>query len=351
MSSQTRDFATFANDASVSGDVWTNPSDAASANNVYATVSLFDGGDGSGKQSRYLKCTNPSSAYSIPAGAIILGIEFIAECKSSVSNKIFDNIVKPVKGGSIQGSNLGDSSYWATSDTEKTYGGPSNLLGLSWVDTDFGSNFGCVISAKLTIGSATASIDKVYSRVTYIVVQEMAEAQQLLDALTKQTGKAFGEAVTLTDVMNILVKIADANNITVSDAIVAVKLIKQELSEVLSIDDMISLIQGKLLNEGISITDIASLYVQIAKSEGISLFEAFSAIAQIVKTESVSILDVLQRAIALQSINEGVQINDLVTSYSFRRNVVLPSYRPQALIEIFLSETHRFSTEDLYINE
>jgi hypothetical protein len=162
--------ATLVDDATVGTRAWSNPTNAASSDNTYATVA----GDGSGDtlQSHYLKATN--FGFSIPGGATISGIVVEVEAKDDglATNKI--NIVRLVKANAIQPTSRASDSPAAltTTDTYKVYGSSSQLWGQTWTDADINaSTFGVVVAAQLDfLGSgvvSTVSIDHIRITVYY----------------------------------------------------------------------------------------------------------------------------------------------------------------------------------------
>lgn len=99
---------TGANDASIGTVVWNNPT------NITADDASF----------------STTSSLGFPGAAVI---RFTS--------------VKAVKGGTISGTDQQDNAGITATDTFYTYGGSSNLWGLSWTDTDINaSNFGFVAS-------------------------------------------------------------------------------------------------------------------------------------------------------------------------------------------------------------
>lgn len=156
---------TFANDASYGTTAWTSPSNAASSNNSYASVLLS-----SFNSSQYLKATN--FGFSIPSGATIDGIVVEVELKASSVGYIRDSSVKIVKGGTASGTDKKRSPgvFWPNTDTVITYGGSTDLWGLSWSDTDINaSDFGLAFSPSVDTGktSITAYIDHIRITVYY----------------------------------------------------------------------------------------------------------------------------------------------------------------------------------------
>ncbi|MBL7933276.1 MAG: T9SS type A sorting domain-containing protein [Bacteroidia bacterium] len=67
-----------------------------------------------------------------------------------------DNSVRLIKGGAITGSDFAQTTAaWPTTDTYTTYGGPTNLWGTTWTDSDINSTtFGAVLSASVQNGTA-----------------------------------------------------------------------------------------------------------------------------------------------------------------------------------------------------
>lgn len=148
---------TGANDASFGANAWSNAGNITSSNNVRATVAVL------GSNSQYLKATN--FGFSIPAGAIILGIEFRFERQASAGSAS-DVRVRAVKGGSIQSTDLSAGAAWnASSDRVDSFGGASSLWGTTWTASDINaSDFGVVLACT---GTGTAEVDAVDCTVTY----------------------------------------------------------------------------------------------------------------------------------------------------------------------------------------
>ncbi len=105
--------------------------------------------------SQYLCGTTTLLSSPIPSGATINGIE-VKFTKRCDSGNISDNQVAIIKTRNlITGTGAGS---WPTSFTTVTYGGPSDLWGQTWVDTEFiGPDFGAAI-ACLSGSSDTAYV-------------------------------------------------------------------------------------------------------------------------------------------------------------------------------------------------
>lgn len=155
MPSQTRSPGTISNDASFGTTAWSNPSNAASSNDSYATVAV----DNTPTDSQYLKVSN--FGFTIPAGATINGIEDkIEKSRAGGLENVIDRRVRVVKGGVIGSTDKADATSWPTTDTIFTYGGASDLWGETWTDSDVNaSNFGGVIAAGTDAAPGTAQVD------------------------------------------------------------------------------------------------------------------------------------------------------------------------------------------------
>ena len=151
---------TIADDSSFGSVAWSNPGNAASSNNSYATASIS-----TGSNSHYLKFTNWGA--SIPTGATINGItvEIEVSCVFTPGISVNDVRCRLVKAGTIQSTDRNSVTGWTTTDTYLSHGGSSDLWGGTWLDTDINnSGFGFVIAALQNGGPVTAQID--HARIT-----------------------------------------------------------------------------------------------------------------------------------------------------------------------------------------
>ena len=159
---------TLAEDAAVGTRLWTNVANAGASDNSYATVTASGAGI---YTSLYLKATNFGFAVSGTIDGITVEIERKAS-GNSASHYVVDNIVRLVVGGTIVGSDLKDGvTKHPTSDAYATYGGASNLWGLTPTDTEInGSTFGVVYSVSITGPGKTVvteSVDHIRITITY----------------------------------------------------------------------------------------------------------------------------------------------------------------------------------------
>lgn len=156
---------TGANNADAGNTAWSNPGNIttatdsanASANNITKSGT-----------SQYLHATNFDFS-SIPVGATIDGIDVLRREGSSTAN-VQDHTVQLIVGGTRSGDNKATGTTWTTSASTETFGGASDLWGLSLSRADVvASNFGVAIRATNISGSAqpTARIYYVQIKVHY----------------------------------------------------------------------------------------------------------------------------------------------------------------------------------------
>ncbi len=133
---------------------WTNPANALSSNNVYATTA---GGN------NQLVCAFNLPA--IPAGAVINGIEVSIEGMSSGSREA-DVDLSWNAGGNFTGGD--PSTTFGGTETTFTLGGATNTWGRAWAVGDFtAANFRVRLTSTGFPTSGTISLDLVRVRVTY----------------------------------------------------------------------------------------------------------------------------------------------------------------------------------------
>jgi hypothetical protein len=162
------DAGTIVNDASAGSKAWSNPDNAKTSNNVYATNTWTE----EMGTSNYLKSTNfgfslPSYDYRIH----IVGINVTVERGYGGSDMEFnDNTVKLVVDGVILGDNRAKAGNWGSADTIQTYGNQSDTWGIA-LDRDniTATDFGFVINGDQDsdFADGDATIDHVQMAVTY----------------------------------------------------------------------------------------------------------------------------------------------------------------------------------------
>jgi len=159
--------STAVDDSSIGQIAWSTPSGALTQNDSYATASLTR----YNRISHYLKATD--FGFSIPSDATIKGIVVeVDRYESGTTLRVTDNSIRLVKGGVIGGDNKSTGASWPSSDTDtyQSYGGSSDLWGLSWAPADINSpNFGVAISAIKDASNhdSTAYVDHIRITVYY----------------------------------------------------------------------------------------------------------------------------------------------------------------------------------------
>lgn len=143
---------------------WTNPNNIKADDTSYATISLNKLGISDRLVGSNFGFTNSD----VPSGSAINGIEFIIARSSDVANQAFDIYVYVYKTSTDFGSNLSSATKYPTSITEATYGGATNLCGLTItqaqvVSSDFAIHLGCTSSN----GTSLISVDYIKIRVYY----------------------------------------------------------------------------------------------------------------------------------------------------------------------------------------
>lgn len=154
------------------GYSWSNPSNATSSNNSYAVADGISAGVDPDFTSR-LKATG--FGFAIPAGATILGIVAEIEVKASMTGSpgtsvdCSDNEALLVKAGTASGTNKSAAAGITTTDTYKSFGGPTDLWGLSLTPADVNSSdFGFQYRASFNEdNNSTISVDHIRLTVHY----------------------------------------------------------------------------------------------------------------------------------------------------------------------------------------
>ena len=152
--------STIVDDSSVGTETWSNPGNAAASDDSRATVTVGAGVT----PSHYLKATN--FGFAIPAGATINGITVEVELSATQLNRVTDNAVRIVKGGTIGSTDKSSGTTWPTTEAYRTYGGAADLWGETWAYSDINdSTFGFAISCGAT-GSGTRDGQVDHIRIT-----------------------------------------------------------------------------------------------------------------------------------------------------------------------------------------
>jgi hypothetical protein len=140
---------------------WTNPTSAATSNNIGAFVGLSSN---STTVSRYLVFQNLGA--SIPSGSSIDGfILTIKRKKADSGGEIRDAEIKLCKGSSVFGNNKADTvNDWSASYATVTYGSSTDTWGTSFTVSDINAlDFGFVIRPYNSGGTIGADADVDYA--------------------------------------------------------------------------------------------------------------------------------------------------------------------------------------------
>lgn len=138
-----------------SSATWSNTGNALASDNSYASSSLSSNGD----FTDYLQITN--FGFSISSSNTIVGIEVEIE---KLGDKVKDNQVRIVKGGSIGTTDQSDNANWPNTDTNSytLYGANNDLWGETWMPADINaSGFGIAISARRVGGGGGAAVPNI----------------------------------------------------------------------------------------------------------------------------------------------------------------------------------------------
>jgi hypothetical protein len=149
------------------GSGWTNPGNAVSTNNAYATATANDN-----QSTDALVCTG--YGFSVPAGATILGIIMRIERRTSVTagtSPTRDSIVRILQNGAATPTEGATATNYTTADVVEAHGSATELWGATWTDADINNaNFGAGFVAQkagATGGVVTISVDHIQIEVFY----------------------------------------------------------------------------------------------------------------------------------------------------------------------------------------
>jgi hypothetical protein len=149
------------------GTNWTNPGNAFSSNNAYATANV------DGTTTDPLRCLN--YGFTVPLTAVITGIEVSLERRSSsvANGGSRDASLFLVKAGVQAGNNGATATIYTTADLVEVHGGSANLWGTTWTPAETNAaNFGAVFTATKPSGAGAAhtiSVDHIFITVHYFV--------------------------------------------------------------------------------------------------------------------------------------------------------------------------------------
>jgi hypothetical protein len=173
---------TVVDSASYGSTAWSNPGNIVpGASAQPATVNTGS----SGTNSHYLQATN--FGFGIPSRATVVGVQ-VQITRKSAAGAVNDNVVELVKGGSVQTTrNYAVATAWGTGQTTQSYGGSSDLWGISLQPADVNaSNFGVVFAVN---GNDTASVYSIQVSVSYRTAKDLISLQRAYQDLQGVTGQ------------------------------------------------------------------------------------------------------------------------------------------------------------------
>jgi MSHA biogenesis protein MshQ len=176
---------------------WTNPGNAVSSNDAYATVSV------DGNTSDPLRCLN--YAFNVPLTATVVGIEVFIERRSNRTQNggSRDASVLLVKSGAPTGTNGATATTYPTTDTVEAHGAPTDLWGTTWTPAEVNAaNFGAQLAVTKPNGAGAAhtiSVDHIYITVHY---SEPPPAPTLVSPADGATVNTSSPAFDWTDVVD-----------------------------------------------------------------------------------------------------------------------------------------------------
>ncbi|MBI3509229.1 MAG: T9SS type A sorting domain-containing protein [Bacteroidetes bacterium] len=153
------------------GAIWNNTSNISSSDGQFSDVQLqpfLNCFQSSCYRSRYLTCFD--FGFNIPWNAEIKGIEVDVTGFCNMASAVLDcTIVLRQNSVSLSGNNQSNYLPWSTTNSERSYGGPNELWGLTWSPGDINSqDFGTYIKVyNPTLSSPIISVDCVSMTVTY----------------------------------------------------------------------------------------------------------------------------------------------------------------------------------------
>lgn len=153
---------TGSDDASVGTLAWNNPGNITSDDGVYAGMIINN------QQSHYLRASN--FGFTLPADTVVDGIEVRIQKHQSGGTGITDTSIRLFDASaSVAGDNKSTGAAWSTTaETVVTYGGPTDLWGLTPTKADVEDvDWGWGISASCGLPARTSNVDVMEMKIYY----------------------------------------------------------------------------------------------------------------------------------------------------------------------------------------
>lgn len=143
---------------------WVNPGNITANDGVLATATSI----AVSQNTNFLNGTMGANAFSVPAGATILGIQVDAVREAAQATDVVEATIQLLKAGTRVGTNQTLSNFLPTTLTSVTYGGSSNLWGTTWTSSEVNaSNFGVSFQWSIGTNGDVVSVDYMQITVTY----------------------------------------------------------------------------------------------------------------------------------------------------------------------------------------
>jgi hypothetical protein len=168
------------------GSKWVNTDAVASLDNQFSSAVLVPYLNCYQDQcywSRYLDCHN--FGFTIPATAIIRGIQMDMTGFCDMNSSVKDYEVYLRRNNLPTGTNMASPEFWSTDNKTTSYGGSSELWGLTWNALNIDSaEFGVFIKVKnYATHNSTINIDKIKITVTYELTTGIYEQSSSINPL------------------------------------------------------------------------------------------------------------------------------------------------------------------------
>lgn len=169
MTSVTAPAGVGANDAGAGVRSWTDVSNVSAADGAEASLSTTFAGEEDDTQ--YLVGTVGGGGLDVPEGATINGVEVVVKRRNITASdsSLRDAEVRLVVGGEVAGDDRAAAGvYWPGTATTRTYGGMTDLWGLSLTVADVNApDFGAALRAYCEAGTGQPRVDAITIKVYY----------------------------------------------------------------------------------------------------------------------------------------------------------------------------------------
>ena len=155
---------------------WSNPTNIETDGGGTTASSATATASNSAADTVYLVGSN--FGFAIPAGAIINGVTVTVTRSSNTATNVKDKVVQLAPAGTLGGTNKANTgTAWGTTFTSPTYGGTSDLWGLTLGASDLNNSaFAVYLQATISFAFDAAYVDCIKVTVTYTAVTTSARS-------------------------------------------------------------------------------------------------------------------------------------------------------------------------------